>query len=153
MKIRRYKNEDCKTVSKLFYETVHSVNAKDYTAEQLSVWANNADSLKSRGNDLFQQYTLIAEINGETVGFGSIDKSGYLDLLFVHKNYQKQGIATALCNELEKDFSIIKTYASVTAKPFFENRGYVVVKEQEVERNCIKLKNYEMIKKNATFRD
>ena len=153
MKIRRYKNEDCETVSKLFYETVHSVNAKEYTAEQLSVWANNADSLKSRGNDLLKQYTLIAEINGETVGFGSIDKSGYLDLLFVHKNYQKQGIATALCNELEKDFSIIKTYASITAKPFFESRGYSVIKQQEVERNGITLKNYEMIKKNATFRD
>ena len=52
MIIRRYKNADCDMVAKLFYETVHSVNAKDYTEEQLSVWANNADSLKSRRNDL-----------------------------------------------------------------------------------------------------
>ncbi len=151
MKIRQYKNEDCGIVSKLFYETVHSVNAKDYTAEQLSVWANNADSLKSRRNDLLKQYTLIAEINGVIVGFGSIDKSGYLDLLFVHKDYQKQGIATALCNELEKGFSVINTFASITAKPFFESRGYVVVNEREAEHLGVKLKNFEMQKKNAAL--
>jgi len=150
MIVRQYKNEDCDIVSKLFYETVHSVNAKDYTAKQLSVWANNADSLKSRRNDLLKQYTLIAEINGVIVGFGSIDKSGYFDLLFVHKDYQNQGVATALCNELETGYSVIKTYASIIAKPFFEKRGYIVVKEQEVERLGVKLKNYEMQKKNAT---
>jgi len=150
MILRQYRNEDCDIVSKLFYETVHSVNAKDYTTEQLSVWANNVDSLKLRHNDLLKQYTLIAEINGSIVGFGSIDKSGYLDLLFVHKDYQNQGVATALCNELEMGYSVIKTYASITAKPFFEKRGYVVVNEQEVERSGVKLKNYEMQKKNAT---
>ena len=66
----------------------------------ISVWANNADSLKIRHNDLLNQNTLIAEMNGVIIGFGSIDKSGCLDLLFVHKDYQKQGVATALCNEL-----------------------------------------------------
>ncbi len=84
MIIRQYKNKDCDIVSKLFYETVHSVNAKDYTVEQLSVWANNADSLKIRHDDLLNQNTLIAEMNGVIIGFGSIDKSGCLDLLFVH---------------------------------------------------------------------
>ena len=150
MIIRQYRNEDCDVVSKLFYETVHSVNAKDYTAEQLSAWANNIDSLKVRRNDLLKQHTLVAEMNGVIVGFGSIDKSGYLDLLFVHKEFQNQGIATALCNVMEKSYSVIKTYASITAKPFFENRGYSVVKAQEVERFGVMLKNYEMIKKNAT---
>lgn len=150
MNIRKYKKEDLETVSKLFYETVHSVNAKDYSAEQVSVWANNADSLKVRRDYLLKQYTLIAEINGKIVGFGSIDKLGYLDLLFVHKDYQKQGIATALCSELEKGFSVINTFASITAKPFFESRGYVVVNEWEVERFGVKLKNFEMQKENAT---
>lgn len=150
MIIRKYKNGDLGTVSGLFYETVHSVNAKDYTPEQLCAWANNAESLKSRSDDLLKHNTLIAEIGGVTVGFGSIDKSGYLDLLFVHKDYQGQGVAAALCDELEKGFTVIKTFASVTAKPFFEGRGYCAVKEREVERAGVKLKNYEMQKNNAT---
>lgn len=150
MIIRKYKKEDLDAVSRLFYETVHSVNAKDYTLEQLCAWANNAESLKSRSDDLLKQNTLIAEIGGVTVGFGSIDKSGYLDLLFVHKDYQGQGVATALCDELEKGFTVLTTFASVTAKPFFECRGYCAVKEREAERAGVKLKNYEMQKKNET---
>lgn len=150
MIIRQYKNEDCGIVSKLFYETVHSVNVHDYTAEQLSVWANNADSLKSKRNDLLEQRTLIAEANGIIVGFGSVDKSGCLDLLFTHRDYQRQGIATALCDELEKGFSVINTFASITAKTFFEKRGYSAIRSQQVERFGIKLKNFIMQKKNAT---
>lgn len=148
--IRAYTDADCATVCHLFYQTVHGINAKDYSAEQLAAWANSPDSLIARRNDLLNQNTLIAETGGAIVGFGSIDHSGCLGLLYVHKNYQNRGIATALCNELEKGYSAIKTYASVTAKPFFESRGYTVVKAQEVERFGVKLKNFEMIKKNAT---
>lgn len=31
--------EDCEEISILFYETVHTVNAKDYSRQQLDVWA------------------------------------------------------------------------------------------------------------------
>lgn len=144
MKIREYKDADFEAVARIFYDTIHAVNAKDYSREQLFAWANNVDSLKRRREDLLSQFTLIAETEGETVGFGSMDKSGCLDLLYVHKDFQRRGIATALCDELEKGFTVIKTYASVTAKPFFEKRGYKIIKEQEVERLGIKLKNFEM---------
>lgn len=150
MRIRKYRDGDCETVSQLFYDTVHTVNAKDYSSEQLAAWANSPDCLKSRREDLISQETLIAEINGVIVGFGSIDNSGCLDLLFVRKDYLNQGVASALCNELEKGFSVVRVFSSVTAKSFFENRGYIVVKSQEAERLGIKLKNYEMEKKNKT---
>ena len=32
MVLRRYRTSDCERMAKLFYETVHSVNAADYTA-------------------------------------------------------------------------------------------------------------------------
>lgn len=146
MIIRSFKDTDFKTVSRLFCDTIHTVNAKDYSEEQLTAWINNTDGLQSRRNDLLNQFTLIAEINGNIVGFGSIDKSGCLDLLFVHKDYQNKGIATALCCELEKGFPVIRTFASITAKPFFEKRGYSVIKTQETERLGVKIKNFEMIK-------
>ncbi|MDE6473901.1 MAG: GNAT family N-acetyltransferase [Clostridia bacterium] len=147
MVIRDYKVEDCDAVSKLFFETVHSVNSKDYTDEQLFAWASSVEDFKHRRYDaLLAQHTAVADIGGKVVGFASIDKSGELDLLFVDKDFQGQGIATALCNEVEKDFDIITTYASITAKQFFENRGYFVEKEQEVERLGVKLRNYKMKK-------
>ena len=146
--IRQYRNTDCAIISELFYETIHCVNAKDYTAEQLSAWAKDRGRLLLRSTELLRQNTLIAETDGKIVGFGSMTAEGCLDLLFTHKDHQRQGIATALCKELEQGFPTVKTYASITAKPFFENRGYVVIKSQEVERFGEKLKNFEMRKDN-----
>lgn len=137
MILRTYTTDDFESVRELFSETILTVNAADYTKEQLVVWAG----LEPRLNGLI----LIAEIDGAIVGFGSILSSGVLDLLYVHKDFQRRGVATALCDELEKGFPSVRTYASVTAKPFFERRGYTVVKEQEVERSGVKLKNYEML--------
>lgn len=80
------------------------------------------------------------------VGFGDIDKAGYLDRLFVHADYQHLGIATAICNELERQSQVSKivTHASITAKSFFAKRGYKVVTRQQVQRRGILLTNYVM---------
>ena len=37
--IRNYASEDCLILARLFYDTVHTVNARDYTPEQLEAWA------------------------------------------------------------------------------------------------------------------
>ena len=39
IKLREYKTTDNEQLAQLFYNTVHTVNAKDYTKEQLDVWA------------------------------------------------------------------------------------------------------------------
>lgn len=77
-----------------------------------------------------------------------MDETGYLDRLYVHADYQGQGIGTAICDELESAVNVSQfvTHASITARPFFEGRGYQVVKEQQVERCGIYLTNFVMIK-------
>lgn len=148
MVIRKYKSSDCEQLAELFYQTVHNVNAKDYTQEQLDVWATGNVNLEKWNKSFLEHYTIVA-INDEIiVGFGDIDKTGYLDRLFVHKDYQKQGIASIMCNELEQSVkgNKITTYASITAKPFFEQRGYKVIREQQVIRNGISLTNYVLTK-------
>lgn len=148
MEIREYKSSDCAELAKLFYDTVHSVNAKDYTKEQLDVWATGNVDITAWDKSFLSHYTLVAVDGDKVIGFGDIDSTGYLDRLYVHKDYQSQGIANALCNSLEAHFNVnnIKTHASITAKPFFEKRGYRVVKEQQVERSGVKLTNYVMEK-------
>lgn len=118
MNIRKYQLSDCKEIADLFYNTVHTVNAEDYTKEQLDVWADGNVDLVDWNNSFLEHYTVVATDNGIIVGFGDIEKSGYLDRLFVHKDYQRRGIATCICNELEKsvDTECISVHASITAK-------------------------------------
>lgn len=147
MELRRYESSDCKEVAELFYNTVHIINAKDYTKEQLDVWATQEVDLEKWNQSLQEHYSIVAVENDVIVGFGDIDSTGYLDRLFVHADYQGKGIATAICNQLEQAVEgNITTHASITAKPFFEKRGYKIVKEQQVERQEIFLTNFCMKK-------
>ena len=148
MWIREYKPADCEQMAELFYNTVHNINAKDYAEEQLNVWATGRVDLQEWNLSFLKHKTIVAIENDEIVGFGDIDDSGYLDRLYVHKDYQGIGVASAICNELEDSAKgkIITTHASITAKPFFQQRGYRVVKEQKVIRQGIALTNYVMEK-------
>lgn len=147
MLIREYQSSDCKELAELFYNTVHTVNAKDYTKKQLDVWATGQVDLKTWNQSLQEHFSIVAVDDDIIVGFGDIDKTGYLNRLFVHFGYQRKGIATAICNQLELAVQgNIVTHASITARPFFETRGYKVIKEQQVERQGTLLTNFIMIK-------
>lgn len=147
MLIREYQSSDCDKMAELFYNTVHTINAKDYSKEQLDVWATGQIVLKNWNQSFQEHYSVVAVNDGIIVGFGDIDRKGYLDRLFVHTDYQRKGIASDICNCLEQAVQgNIVTHASITARPFFERRGYKVVKEQQVERQGIFLTNYVMIK-------
>lgn len=147
MVIRKYQPCDCKELAELFYNTVHIVNAKDYTKEQLNVWATGKVDLEKWNQSFQNHYSIVAVDDKIIIGFGDIDKTGYLDRLFIHANYQRQGVATSICDNLEQAVQgNVVTHASITAKPFFEKRGYKVIKEQQIERKGIFLTNFIMKK-------
>lgn len=147
MEIKEYQSKDCLEMFKLFYDTVHTINAQDYSKVQLEAWANHSIDLEKWNESFLKNHTLVAWNDNQIVGFGDISNEGYLDFLYVHKDYQEQGIASALCNELEKKVKgKIITHASITAKPFFEHRGYRIITSQRVERKGILLVNYIMQK-------
>ena len=149
LRIREYRKEDGPVLAKLFYQTVHTVNVADYTKIQLDVWAPQKRDLKAWNASFLRHRTVVAELGGQIVGFGDMDKTGYLDRLYVHRDFQGRHIATAICDELERQSGVhrFETYASITARPFFELRGYEVIREQEVKRSGVTLRNYVMCKR------
>lgn len=155
MKIIKYKETDIKEIVSLFYETVHSVNSKDYSQLELDAWAPKEEKefkMKSWQESLGKNITFVAKINNKIVGFSDITQNGYLNRLYVHKDYQGKGIATALVEILEveaKKLNLLEidTEASITAKPFFEQRGYKIVCSQTVERKGVKLTNFKIKKR------
>lgn len=121
MIIREYESSDCKELTELFYNTIHTVNSSDYTKEQLNVWATGNVDLEKWNQSFQKHYSVVAVENEIIIGFGDIDNNGYLDRLFVHADYQGKGIATAICNELEQSIDgKIVTHASITARPFLK---------------------------------
>ncbi len=148
MEIRRYTSVDLEQIAQLFYETVHAVNRKDYTVQQLNVWATGSVDFKEWDTSFLKHLTYVATERDLIVGFGDIDQTGYLDKMYVHKDFQRKGIATAICDRLESEIEAkrITVHASITAKTFFEKRGYKTIRSQKIERHGVFLKNYIMVK-------
>ncbi|PEC23183.1 GNAT family N-acetyltransferase [Bacillus cereus] len=149
--IRTFQKGDLEQVLQLFYETVHTVNAKDYNLLQLQAWAPERLDRESWLQSLEKNISYVADNNGLIVGFGDYNDEQYIDRLFTHKDYQGKGIASYILQKLEEEavnlqHRDIYTEASITAKPFFERKGYICIKEQKKQHNGQFFINYVMKK-------
>ncbi len=148
MILRKYEKSDLAPIVKLFKDTVYTVNSRDYTREQIDAWAGGKIDLDSWQSSLSVHDTIVALEGNLIVGFGDAAKDGYLDRLYVHKDFQKMGVATNICDMREKlsNSEYMYTHASITARAFFEKRGCCLKEERQVLRRGIILKNYLMEK-------
>lgn len=151
MYIRNYMKGDSQETAELFYNTVHVINKRDYTDAQIKVWAPENRDLKKWNESFSGRKAIVAVEENHIVGFCDITDSGYLDRLYVHSEFQGKGAGKALCREAEKYAAdrlngIVEVYGSITARPFFESLGYSVVRDNEVIRDGISLKNFYMKK-------
>jgi putative acetyltransferase len=149
--LRKIANKDIKSCIKLFYQTVHHVNNDDYTPSQCEAWAPSTITSNPRWQSLTQNHGVLIEYENELLGFADMDDSGYIDRLFVHKDWQRCAIATKLLTRLEaiaNKYLLPKLHvqASITAKGFFERHGFIVKKGQRVEINGQYLDNFIMEK-------
>ena len=149
---RRLTEQDIPEMRELFRATVLTVNSKDYTKEEVEDWASCGDSVE-HWKELFAKNNYIGALDGQgnIIGFSSMNTDGYLHSMFVHKDWQGKGVATLLLSEVEKmarryEVHKINVEVSITARPFFEKRGYKVVKEQKARANRLWLTNYVMKK-------
>src|SRR5262245_17094869 len=94
--IRKIEKSDVGACIALFRETVHSVNAQHYTSAQLDAWAPKFIDEEKWWKSLSENIAYLAEYNGQIVGFGDISHQGYFDRLYVHKDFQRKGVAWAL---------------------------------------------------------
>jgi len=94
----------------------------------------------------------VAEIGGVLVGYTDLEPNGHLDRMYVHADFQRVGVATALLSTAEaaaKEGGLTRLYSevSITARPFFERRGFRVIAAQTVTSNGQEYLNYRMEKR------
>ena len=151
MTIRPFTDADLPAVVSLFTETVHRINARDYSPAQLAVWAPREHDWDKWRARLAGLRTLVLELDGQVAGFAAYDGRGYVDFLYVHHEFQRRGVATALMEEVENQLRVLglpRAFAdvSLTARAFFAGRGYVALRQQWFEKNGVTLTNFAMEK-------
>ena len=150
-RIRDYEQADAPAIARLFYETVRSVNRADYSDEQLQAWAPAIPDAGEWHDRMAGRKTLVAEEDGEVVGCCELEKDGHLDMFYVRKDAVGRGIGRSLYEAAEQEargwnLGRIFTEASVTARPFFERRGFRVLGARRVSRQGVELTNFAMEK-------
>ena len=135
----------------LFKDTIIHTCSNDYNADQIRVWTASAENRQSWIKRIEEHYFLVAEKNNFLTGFASLRKNDYIDVMYISKDYQRQGIAFNLLNKLEikalsLDSKKLETDASITARPFFEKQGYCVIKENHHVLSGVDIMNYRMSK-------
>lgn len=147
--VRQAQLTDLHEMQRLFVETIEAVCPRDYSPEQITVWTSSIDNKERWINKLTNQYVLLAVVDEMIAGFASLEGDHYLDLLYVHKDFQRQGIADHLFQELLKEAkrrgtTRLESDVSITARPFFEKKGFETVKENRNVIKGVEIVNYHM---------
>lgn len=150
--IRTYEEQDAPFLAAIYFNTIHKINARDYSPKQINAWAPTS-SLETEGwiKKWRKLSPIIAILDHKIVGFVEFEETGHIDCFYCHHEYQGCGVGTALINAIEskaRKNNINKLFAevSITARPFFEAQGFNVIKEQCVEIRGVTLTNFVMEK-------
>lgn len=150
MVIRKAISHDIPELRELYRETILSVNSRDYTPEQVAAWAATADRTETLAIRIQTQYFMVAvSWEGQIVGFASIEEPDYLDMFYVHRDFQRQGIGRELMSHMinyarSKGFTHIESDVSVTARPLFETFGFEWVADQWPITNGVTMPNFKL---------
>jgi putative acetyltransferase len=135
--VRAYRaGDDAAGTHAAFREAVLRTASSDYDAEQIAAWAGSADVDLARWDARrAAAHTFVAVVGGEVAGFVDFLDDGLVDMLFVHPDHGRTGVARALVQTVQREarsagLSTLRTHASRTARPAFERLGFRTVKER-----------------------
>lgn len=150
--IRPYAPTDASQLTNLFRASVRQIASGDYSASQLRAWAPDAIDERQFGQRCERKSTWVAEVQGRLAGFAHLESDGHVDMLYVHPDFKRRGVARALLEQIEElarreDFRRLYTEASITARAAFEAMGFRVIVPQTVTVRGESMTNYRMEKR------
>src|SRR5471032_844217 len=149
--LRPFLAADTPILAAIFVASIEQLTGDDYSEAQQQAWAGVADDEEEFGKRLASELTLIATLQNSPVGFASLMGADHIDMLYVHPSVAGQGVASMLCDALEKlaggrGAKSLTVDASDNAQEFFVKRGYVAKQRNTVTVNGEWLANTTMQK-------
>lgn len=149
--LRPFLPADTMVLRDLFAQSIEELTVDDYDEDQRLAWAASAEDAEAFQVRLGGMLTLVVQVDGEYLGFGSLKDNKTIDMLYVHPDFAGEGVGSAIADALEKiagarGAETVTVDASDTAMPFFEGRGYTAVQRNSVPRDDQWLSNTTMIK-------
>ena len=149
--LRPFLAEDTPVLAAIFAASVEELTGDDYSEAQQEAWISAVDDEEKFGKRLASELTLVATLRNSPVGFAALKGADHIDMLYVHPSAVGQGVASMLCDALEKlaggrGAKSLTVDASDNAQEFFLKRGYVAKQRNTVTVNGEWLANTTMQK-------
>ena len=88
IRVRRLRPADVPALARLYFETVHAVNARDYAPRQLWAWAPRVYPDAFWRARLCRYRVFVVELGGEPVAFGELDARGEVDCFYTRHTWE-----------------------------------------------------------------
>src|SRR5207237_10462545 len=118
-------------------DTTPRLNSRDYSPPQVATWASDDIDMVAWFGRFAGRFVPVAEEAGRPVGFAELEPNGHVDRVYVSADHQRRGIGRQLLAALVAEarrvgLTRLFVEASITARPFFEAQGFVVLAPQVV---------------------
>ena len=134
-RVRPWREDDLPAIARLYHDTVHAVNARDYTPEQIAAWAPRVEPEEFWRRRFATRLAFVAALDGAVAGFCELEPPDHVDCFYVHHAWQRRGVGAALMRRLLEEAAALgadrlRADVSVTARGFFERQGFAVARER-----------------------
>lgn len=127
---------DYDQLADIMFDAVRNGESR-YTERQREAWV----PVRRTGSDwverLHGQQIIVAEQEGEAVGFMSLAAGGYIDFAYIRPQAQHSGLFRQLLSRIveraiAKRVPVLWTHASLMAEPAFKSLGFIVRRREQV---------------------
>ena len=141
--------DDAPALLALFRDTIRRVNSRDYSPAQIAACASENIDTESWSERFNGRFVPVAEEAGRLVGFAELEQEGHIERVYVSADHQRRGIgqqllAAVVAEARDAGIARLFTEASITARPFFEAQGFIVLTPQVVTCRGAEFVNYRM---------
>lgn len=146
--LRQATAADLPALSHIYAHAVRTLGPQQYDAAQVAAWAAFAEAEGFR-RFILDATTFVAEADGVVVGFAGLADDGHVTALYVHGDYGRQGIGSALMAAVlarARAMGVERLYveASTFSRPVFETFGFVQYAVEHVVRDGVPFERYLM---------
>ena len=143
IKLRLGRIGDAQKNFEIRYRAIQEIAFCDYPENILNSWgrSHSEEELAKREQrfnlriEQRENVIVVAEVEKQIAGFGEISLSqSELTALYVNPDFKRQGIGTAIIQDLEsrakeQGIKALTLHSSLTAVPFYEKNGFRAVKQ------------------------
>lgn len=141
---------DSEVLADIMFDAVRNGESR-YCEQQRAAWVPARRSGEAWVERLQGQDIILAEQEGEAVGFASLAEGGYIDFAYIRPKAQHTGLFRQLISRIAeraaaKRDPVLWTHASLMAEPAFAKLGFTITKRERVRIGDQELDRCEMEK-------